>query len=600
MARASVALTFGPSDGTVNSVPAPIVDPVVRGSTLRVSYDISNLSGATSPVLVVSQPGRVEPATGLFFRPSFTAPLTSPSGTINVPVSALAGAGIYGVGIQAAPGGWFSANLSAFAFTRIAPTGDAQPAVPLVSAGGSPFGHFAEPAYGGSLRVSYDVRNVSGADGAIIEISAPGPTAFNSLNPFNNPNGSQRDANGHDSGSVLYRSVPGSHGTVTLTGDYGLDATMNQVLRVLATRHGGVTGEASGVSTVSMDGVRPSDGGSVAAGYGINTDGSDGFVTSNQETAAGTTLGSVETFRQADNQITHVVRSSRDEYQTLFGGCPGQFSGDVGLYEDFDPVTGADNFRVLDPVAAGTDASSTWVPPANLGEVLCGASQQDSADTALLSVSAAGALQVSTSQIAKGTFTDPIGLAPALDPNALSIPGGIGQDTVANEAVVPIVNAFNPTAPGRIVTVHLGTGQVTQFPSVSTFFASGVAVDSSTHQALVPSDSSAGLYDLTGQTGTSLAFGGSGYQHPAADPVHGQFLMQEVAPPDFFGSAPNNNTLSAVDVLDGHGNLLKRIEKFNFFNVFLLDMGSYLQVSPAARTGYTLGPAGAELAPFQY
>jgi len=57
----------------------------------------------------------------------------------------------------------------------------------------------------------------------------------------------------------------------------------------------------------------------------------------------------------------------------------------------------------------------------------------------------------------------------------------------------------------------------------------------------------------------------------------------------------------AVDVLDEHGSLLKRIEKFNFFNVFLLDMGSYLQGEPGdPQTGYTLGPAGAQLASFRY
>lgn len=602
LAQASVALTFGPSDGTFNSVPAPIVDPVIHGRTLRVRYDIRNLTGATRPTLVVSQPGRVESATGLFFRPSFTAPLTSPSGTIDIPVSALEGAGIYGVGIQEAPGGWTSTNLSGFAFSRVAPDGNAQPAVPLVAANGSSFGHFAEPQYGGSLQVSYDVRNVKGADGAIIEISAPGPTAFNSQNTFNNPNGSQRDANGHDSGSVLFRPVSGSHSVVTLSGNFGLDPTMNQVLRVLATRHGVVTGEASGVSTVSMDGVRPSDGGSVAAGYGVNVDGTDGFVTSNQVTATGATLGSVESFRQSDNQITHVVRSSRDEYLTLSTGCAGQFTGDVGLYEDFDPITGDDNFRILDPVAAGTDDANTWAPPANLGSVICGASQQDVADTAILSdiSGSTTTFLVSTSQIAKGTFTDPIDLTPALDPNAASIPGGIGQDTAANEAIVPMVDASNPNAPGRIVVVHLDTGQLTEFPAVNTFFADGVAVDSKTHEALIPSTNTFGLYDLARQTGTSLTFGGSSYEHPAADPTHREFLLQEAAPPDFFGTTPNNNSTSAVDVMDEHGNLLKRIEQFNFFNVFLLDMGSYLQVSPATSTGYTLGPAGAELAPFHY
>jgi hypothetical protein len=602
VAQASVALTFGPTDGTVNSVPAPIVDPVVHGSTLHVAYYIHNLTGATSPTLVVSQPGRVEPATGLFFRPSFTVTLTSPSGTIDVPVSALGGAGIYGVGIQEAPGGWASTNLSAFAFTRIAPTGDTQPAVPLVAASGSSFGHFAELPDGGSLQVGYDVRNVSGADGAAVEISAPGPTAFNSLNTFSNPNGSLRDANGHDNGSVVYRTVSGSHGVVTLSGNFGLDPTVNHVLRVLATRHGVVTGEASGVSTVTMDGVRPSDGGSVAAGYGVNADGTDGFVTANQLTATGATLGSVESFRQSGNQITHVVRSSRDEYLTLSGGCAGQFAGDAGLYEDFDPVTGDDNFRILDPVAAGTDAANTWVPPANLGTVICGASQQNAADTAILSAISGSTAKflVSTSQIAKGTFTDPIDLTPALDPNALSIPGGIGQDSAANEAIVPMVDAFSPTAPGRIVVAHLGTGQVTEFPAVNTFFADSVAVDSKTHEALIPSTNTFGLYDLAQQTGASLTFGGSSYQHPAADPAHGEFLVQEVAPPDFFGTTPNNNAMSAVDVMDENGNLLKRIEQFSFFNIFLLDMGSYLQVSPATSTGYTLGPGGAQLAPFQY
>jgi Subtilase family len=602
VAQANVAVTFGPSDGSVNSVPAPIVDPVVRGGRLHVAYDIHNLTGATSPTLVVSQPGRIESATGLFFRPAYTVALTAPAGTVDVPLSALPGSGIYGVGIQDAPGGWFSRNDSAFAFTRVAPTGDAQPAVPLVAAAGSAFGHYAEPRYNGTFQVRYDVGAVKGADGAIIEVSAPGPTAFNNWNPFNNPNGSQRDANGHDTGSVVYRGVSGSRATVTLnSADVGLDPTMNHVVRVLATRQGHVVGEASGVSAISMDGVRPTDGGSVAAGYGVNADGSDGFVTSNQVTADGSTLGSVETFRQSDGQITHVVRSSHDEYETLSGGCGGQFHHDVGLYEDIDPVTGDDNFRLLNPVANGTDGG-VWTPPDALGAVICAAGQQEADDTAILTAPGGTqpTLAVATSRIAEGTFTDPIDLTPALDPDALSIPGGIGQDTAADEAIVPVVDAADPTKPGRIVLAHLDTGQAGQFPAVTTFFASGVALDSTTHRALIPCNDTFGLYDLTGQTGTALSFGGSNYEHPAADPAHGVFLLQEVAPPDFFGSAPNNNAMSAVDVLDEQGTLLQRMEKFNFFNIFLLDMGSYLQVSPGASTGYTLGPGGAQLAPFRY
>ncbi|HWC84844.1 MAG TPA: hypothetical protein VG756_33200, partial [Pseudonocardiaceae bacterium] len=452
VAQTSVALTFGPSDGTVTSEPAPLVDAVVNGPTLHIAYDIHNLTGATNPTLIVSNPGRIESATGLFFRPAYTVALTAPSGAVDVPVSALPGAGIYGVGIQDAPGGWFRRNDSAFAFTRIAPTGNAQPAVPLVAAAGSGFGHYAEPAYHGTFQVQYDVRAVGGADGAIIEVSAPGPTTFNSWNPFNNPNGSQRDANGHDTGSVAYQGVSGSQGTVALSSAVlGLDPTMNHVVRVLPTKHGQVAGEASGVSSISMDGVRPADGGIVAAGYGVNSGGSDGFVTSNQVTAGGSTLGSVDVFRQSDNQITNVAQSSRDQYSTTSGGCAGQFNGDVGLYEDYDPVTGDDNFRVLNPVANGTDGG-VWTPPAaDLGGVTCAAGQQDTADTAVLTgqggTGTQATLKVTTSQIAKNTFGTPIDLTPGLDPNALSIPGGIAQDTTAKQAIVPVNDVFNLNSP---------------------------------------------------------------------------------------------------------------------------------------------------------
>lgn len=52
--------------------------------------------------------------------------------------------------------------------------------------------------------------------------------------------------------------------------------------------------------------------------------------------------------------------------------------------------------------------------------------------------------------------------------------------------------------PGRIALAHLDTGQVSQFPAVTTYFASGVAVDSTTHRALIPSNDSFGMYDLAG------------------------------------------------------------------------------------------------------
>ena len=602
VASTAVPLTFGPTDGSRPSVPAPLVPAVEHGSTVPVSYDITGLTGASNPTLVVSQPGRVESATGLFFRPSFTTPLTAPTGTVNVPVSALPGAGIYGVGIQDAPGGWLSRNDSAFAFTRIAPTGDAQPPVPLVSAGAAAPGHYAEFPYGGTFRVSYDVRPVASANGAIIEISAPGPTPFRSYNTFNNPNGSQRDANGHDTGSVAYLSEPTTHGTVTLDGNaVGLDPTMNHVLRVLATRSGKVVGEASGVSTISMDGVRPADGGNVANGFGVNANGSDGFVTSDQATADGTIIGSVESFAQGTGAITSTPLSSDHIYGTMSGACPGLFHGDVGLIDDFDPATQQDVFRVLNPVASGDDGG-TWSPPAELGPPLCVAQNQDTSQTAVLTGQGGTAptLEVVASDIGADTFGTPIALAPAMDPNALSIAGGIGQDTELDQAFVPVVDAFAPNSPGRIVTADLATGAVSSFPSVTDYFPSGIAVDSTTHTGIVSSNDDYGIYDLANRTAHVASSGGGGYQHVAADSTHHLFVLQEVSPPDSTGSNPNNNAMSAIDVVDETGALVERIEAFNFFNIYLLDMGSYVQLNPSTGTGFTLAPGGWQLFPFHY
>jgi hypothetical protein len=603
VATAHVSLTFGPTDGTVQSAQAPIVDPVVHGSTLRVQYDLTGLTGATNPTLVVSNPGRVESATGLYFRPAYTVPLTSPTGTVSIPVSALPGGGIYGVGVQDSPGGWFSRNDSTFAFTRIAPTGDRQPPVPLLSSAGWAPGHYAELPYHGTFTVSWDVHQVPQATNAVIEISAPGRTVFHSYNPFNNPNGSERDANGHDSGSVAYLPVTGRTGSITLDGaQVGLVPTMNQVVRVLATdRAGHVVGEASGVSTIAMDGVRAADGGNVAGGFGVNADGTDGFLTSNQTASDGANLGSVETFDQASAAITGTPRSSGDYYNTLFGGCPGLYHGDAGLFEDYNPGTGDDTYRLLHPASSGTDGG-TWTPPDSAGTVICGTTNQAAPDSAFLAGTGGTQpkLSVFGSNVAANTFDTPIDISGQVTPGSLAIVGGIGQDSETDQAVVPVINAFAPNSPGQIILANLSTGETSQFASVTTYFASGVAVDSSTHRAIVPSNDTFGIYDLTTKTGTAESLGGGGYQHPAADPSRSLFVLQEVASPDFSGEAPNNNTMSSIVVVDGNGNLVRRIESFNFYDTYLLDMGAYVQLNPGTGRGFTLAYGAAQLQPFSY
>jgi hypothetical protein len=596
VASAPVTLTFGPTDGTAPNGLAPIVAAVSSGSTIPVSYDISHVANPVSPTLVVSEPGRVDPVTGQFFRPSYTAPLTAASGIVQVPVSALPGAGIYGIGVQSGPGGRSSTNYSTFAFTRVGPAVATQPAVPLLSYQGSTPSHFVEVPYHGSFQLVYDVRSVDGAIGAIVEVSAAGPTEFNNYNPFNNPNGSKRDQIASDFGSVAFTALPGTHGTATLnSGTLGMYPAMTHVVRVLATRGGAVIGEASGVSAASMDGVQPADGGSVVNGFAINSHGSDGFLTSDQITASGQPLGSVQTFDQSTNAITStVVSSSTALYGTVQGGCPGMFHGDVGLYDESS--ASGDTFHVL---SAGHQAGS-WTPP---GDVLCPAANQTTDDTAVLGVlgDADNTLGVFTTNIAQNTFTPIRSLGPAVASMGFPIAGGIAQNTTTGDAIVGLADVANLGGLDTFVSVHLSDGTLKTIPGVTSGFVSGVAVDEATNVAINGSfNGDLGIYDLDSGNGIHVLPGGGSYMHPAVDSVHSRFAIEEAAGPDGLGQPSNNNALSSVVMLDEQGNVLSRIERFNFFNVFRLDLGMFVQLNPSTRTGYAIGPLGGELAPFVY
>ncbi len=603
LAAATVALTFGPSDGTAPSTLAPIVPAMSRGPVIPVRYDLSGVSPMTDPVFVVSEPGRVDPASGLFFRPAYSTPVTAVSGTINVPVSALQGAGLYGIGIQSSPGGAAATNYTAFAFTRMAPADSAPPAPPTLSYQDLAPAHFLSIPYHASFQVSYDVANVKGADSAMLEVGAAGPTNFGSYNTFNNPNGSERDDNGADSGSVSYIRLPAARGTVTVnSASLGLSPTMNHVIRVVPTHGDIVVGEASGVSSVSMNGVQPADGGSVANGFAVNASGTDGFVTSNQVTAAGKDLGSVETFDQRSNAIVSTAASSSDTYGTPSGGCPGIFDGDVGVYEDSTATS--DAFKVLDPVSA--KATGTWTPPGadSSGMIACPAPNQATTDTAVITGQggAQPTYEVMTSTITANTFSAPVSLAPALAALGQPFVGGFDQDTATGQAVAAITDFNNFSGPSMIVAADLSSHALASFPAVTSGEAMGLAVDSATNVAVSPGLGSpgVGIYNLAAQDGTMLTLGGGPYEHPAIDQAHAEFAVQEIAGPDFYAPTPNNNAMSSMIIANEDGTGIRRIEKFNFLNIFLLIFGSYVQLSPATRSGYTLGPGGSQLYPFSY
>ena len=376
----------------------------------------------------------------------------------------------------------------------------------------------------------------------------------------------------------------------------GLDPTMNHVVRVLATAHGRVTGEASGVSTITMDGIAAADGGSVIDGLGVDANGTDGLLTSNQVTASGGELGSIETFNQVTG-ATSTVSSSSDIYATIGDGCAGIYGSDTGLVDDFNGQT--DTFRTLNPVSGGA-VTGTWNPPASVGNILCADYNQTSSQSALLNGSN-GQLFVTPADFAAGTTGTPVNITSVLQALAIPSLGATAENPVTGHAYAGAGDVANLSAPATIVDADLNSGQVSTFPAANTGFTSGMAVDPMTNKALVGANGGFSIEDLTTHAGTFATPGGQGdYGFSAWIPGTHDFLVEEPASPDFSGSTPNNNTLSSILVADENGNVVHRYEQFNFFNTFLFDVGAYLQPSSATSKAFALGPVGQQLHPFAY
>jgi hypothetical protein len=603
LAGTTVPLTFGPRSGAPTPL-APLVPAVVTGDSFLVHYDLTGQAAFTDPTLVVSAPGRMDPFQH-FYLPIYSTPLHGATGTVRVPVAALAGGGIYGVAVQGASDQFL---FSQFAFTRVrgAPS-DVQPSAPLLAAAHQPTGHTLTVPYGGDFRVSWDVRQVPHATGVLLEISAAGPNTFNSFATFNNPDGTIRDDNGHDTGSVLARQLSGASGSVEESADV-LDPTMTHDVRVIPLLAAGApAGEASEVSTISRDGVAPSDGGSVLDGFGVDAHGSDGLVTSNQEAADGTTRSSVQTFDQRDNTITGtLVRSRKDQFATANTSAPGILAGGTALYADFpDNPKLATTYTVHSPVTSRRTAA--WTPPdVPAGAQVAPADNQDTATDALLVGNSQLGFRVLATNIAANTFGPPVDLGPALSSFSFPEVTGLGEDTATGTAVIGASDFLDGSAPPTLITVDLATGDLRSRPGIGTGTPLGVAVDSTTGTAAIPTSDGIGRYDLAAGTATLTSPGGAGYQHPAADQRTGDFVVQEVVSPGAalftpgLGATPDNNSVSSVVVLNHQGDVVTRLPRFNDFNVFTQNIGDYVQLNPTTRTGYTLGPFGQQLAPFTY
>jgi len=255
-------------------------------------------------------------------------------------------------------------------------------------------------------------------------------------------------------------------------------------------------------------------------------------------------------------------------------------------------------------VASGT-LGAAWTPPApdtlQLGEGAAN-SRDDQAVFLAFDFTASGnstAWRLLTSHITQNTFGPLIDLSPTVAGMGLPVFDGIGQNAATNQATSAVSDFINFCGPPTIVTADLGAGTLSSFPGVTSGFSYGVAVDTTTNKAVVPTicDGLAGIYDLGQKTGIAVNPRGSTNLYPAIDETRGLIVMDQVVSADF---GINNNAMSSAVVMDEQGNVLANIEQFFFFNTFLTIGANNLQLNPATRSAWTLGPGQQQLEPFTY
>lgn len=597
------ALTFGPADATTTVALAPRVPSVVTGSSIPVTYDLSNVRSVSNPTLVVSEPGRVDPASGVFFHPCYTTALTTPKGTVNIPVSALKGGGIYGIGIQ------YGTSYSDFAFTRVGPAISSRPQAPLLTfpIGATP-AHSIEIPYAAAFRLAWDVSKVPGATGAELEVSDSGPNAVFNYNPFNNPNGTAPDADGVDSQSVYLHPLGGITGSVTLNSlSVGLAAGMIHDVRILPTRNGVVIGEGSDVSTIAMDGIIPADGATVGPGFGLDASGTDGFLTTFlavnsvplPEVFGGFQIASsLETFDQTTKSITQTVSSLNDG--TNFYAL-GAYANDIGLFgRQYNDGSGKQVFGILSPLSSGSD--SAWAPPSGQ-EVDSWAINYATDQAAFFGFNdTLGEQTVFSSNLQTNTFGTPVdvtGLKGVFHP--FGVWTAFEENAQSNEAF--LTAAGIGCGPPLIATVNFNTSSAQSFMGLGsgnfTFGRPILAVDSAANRIAVTTgcDNGISIYDLSSGTSNEFPYPGGGAVFATADEVHHLFLVTDI------GSVPvqqNNDGKSAVFIFDENGNLVKSYANLNFWAVPLTPGQNDLQVNSNTRTMYTFGPLEQQLVPIEY
>ena len=635
VARSDVRVVVGPTDGSHFETLAPVVAPVVRaGHNVSVRYDLSSVADIDHPELVVSTPGHWNPATAPSFHPGYRVALTGPSGTVELPARAFSnGGGIYGVGIVENSTNPLSQVYGQFTPVRLDGANASQrPDAPLLAAGaGSPAAHQIEISRSApNFTIKYDVRHIPGAAGAIMEISAPGPTLYNTLATFNNPNGTHRDDNGTDSGSTVYRTLPVAAGRSTFDAvQLGLPTSLEYSVRVVPADHlGRPVGQASPTSFLELDdGLLP--GQSMIQDFAIAGPGATvvsaltwirepgSFVTGsallNYDPATGA-YGSTLASDPTGHTVYETYGSDAARHVTLVGRRGLEDSGltiDQSV-QTYDLNTGAKTSDSQLEGGSGDVRAGAVDPTRHRGALLVW-HYPDGAGSVI-------PFDLSTNTLQSPIPDDTTG-APAwynkididqASGNAVFAVGSDAQDCVRSRVPGRFASADldNGTLGATGTTSPCVTGVAAADDGVSSYVSSSpliplpvVAADAN----VIPVD------DRSAQSGASLDIPSTAnVMFPVVDPIHHlavvASLMGGNACNTFRCNVADNNPMSAVRVIDlTTGQVVKTIPDFNLFGAVTPRIGGDgysnhhgIQIDPTTRTGWTYGPNGRQLQQFQY
>jgi hypothetical protein len=615
LAQVRDTLTVGPYNGTSTVAPAPVIRHVVySGQAVKVSYDLTGVSDVVDPELVVSAAGHWNPLLGPVFDAAYSLRLPGRAGIVNLPASAFAdGGGIYGVGIeQDSKSGLYGvfAPVRVTGFpVRFTPV--PRPSAPLLSTAGTSAGHFAAVSRKNpDFTLQWNAGRL--AFGAILEISAPGPTVDGSYSTFSNPNGTRRDADGYDTGSVAYRRLPGTAGSQTFNAlALGLPTSLSYNVRVLPlNKSGTVAGQASPVSLLEVnDGLAP---------YGDEVDSFAIAGSGSVVSLVGPHGSQVRAYDPATGTYGSVIASDTSGGSFyVFGVDP--FTHTVLID---DTKTRSDGTRTDDVNLYNTRTGVLVGSPDLSGYTIKG-----------------GAIDATRNR------TDLLAIDKASGDDAViavsMLTGAVGTITDADDGVAPKGSLDN-------IAVDNATGEVYSTPSPASLLCAGggtslAEIDPATGSVTVTTggthcdtdlavDSTAADLLSVSYRAVSVNFAGSSslvvmpVSKPAAysayplrtgepvelavDPVRHLALVLYALPdgPPEFGApggiaVTDSNAMSVVDVVEiATGRIIKVIGDFSSSSVngypFVTNPG--IQLDPATGTGYMFAPGDDQVQQFSY